>query len=354
MTVPTTDSAMYQTIHRQPDDLRRLLREGWSQAEEAAARLRSARRVYTVGIGTSYHAALVGAWLLRAAGLDARAVSSFDFALYPASAPLSADDAVIVMSHTGTRQFSNKSMERAIAAGATRLSVGSLTAEHAGSQQVLRTVERDRSAAFTSSHLGALTVLAQLATVVGDQAHASLTGDFRVALQRLPDNVADVLSREQEVKPVAVAAATRRIYAAGAGPNEATALEAVIKVREAAQGWIDALAIEQFLHGPIVSVNEGDQAIVIQVPGHGAERVAGITRVLAAIGTHIWLVGQSVEGVNATVFALPETPELISPLLAVVPMQLFAYFMAAEKHINPDRFRRDDERYNRAFGLVQL
>jgi len=70
MTMPTTDSAMDQTMHRQPDDLSRVLRTGWGTAEEAAQRLVPARRVFTVGIGTSYHAALVGAWLLRAAGSD--------------------------------------------------------------------------------------------------------------------------------------------------------------------------------------------------------------------------------------------------------------------------------------------
>ena len=70
-----------------------MLKNGWSPAEEAAQRLAPARRVFTVGIGTSYHAALVGAWLLRAAGADARAVSSFDFGLYPESADLRADAA---------------------------------------------------------------------------------------------------------------------------------------------------------------------------------------------------------------------------------------------------------------------
>ena len=85
MAVPTTDSQMYQTMRRQPADIRRLVDEGWSQADQAAALLATARRVFVVGIGTSWHAAMVGGWLLRAAGLDARAVSSFDFALYPES-----------------------------------------------------------------------------------------------------------------------------------------------------------------------------------------------------------------------------------------------------------------------------
>ena len=74
MAVPTTDSAMYQTMHRQPADIRRLLETGWDPARQAAGRLAGAARVFVVGIGTSYHAALVGEWLLRAAGADAYAV----------------------------------------------------------------------------------------------------------------------------------------------------------------------------------------------------------------------------------------------------------------------------------------
>jgi|SRR5579859_7676375 len=367
MTAPTTDSVMYQTMHRQPSDLRGLLATGWAPAEEAARRLAGARRVYTVGIGTSYHAALVGAWLLRAAGSDARAISSFDFGIYPEAAdPITPEDAVIVMAHSGVKTFSTASLERAATLGATRISVGSLIAVHEGSQQILRTVERERSAAFTASHLAAMTVLAQIATVLGElrasdpapanQAHhVRRTDDFRAALNQLPDQVADVLAREDDIAPIAREAASRRIYAVGAGPNEATAVEAVIKVREAAQGWIDGLAIEQFLHGPIVSVNAGDVAVVVNMPGRATERVGQITRVLDAIGARIWLVGQGVDGLaQPTVFPLPALPELLSPLLAVVPVQLLAYHMAVEKGINPDLFRRDEERYAAAFKLLTL
>lgn len=355
MTVPTTNSAMYQTIHRQPAELRRLLSEGWEQAAEAAERLRGARRVYTVGIGTSYHAALVGSWLLRAAGCDARAVNSFDFAVYPEALDLGPEDAVIVLAHTGVKRYSSEALARARAAGAVTLSVGSLTAEHPGSQLVLRTVEREQSAAYTASHTAAMTVLAQAATELGERRRAPAVAGFREALMNLPDQVAEVLAREDEVWPVARLAAERRVYVSGAGPNEATALEAVIKVREAAYGQIDALALEQFLHGPIVAVNAGDLAILVHVPGRATERVREIGLVLDAIGAELWVIGRPVEGLTgAAVFTLPETPELLSPLLAVVPVQLLACQMAAVKGVNPDTFRRDDSRYAAAFGLLKL
>ncbi|MDP9363217.1 MAG: glutamine--fructose-6-phosphate aminotransferase, partial [Chloroflexota bacterium] len=137
--------------------------------------------------------------------------------------------------------------------------------------------------------------------------------------------------------------------------NEATALELVIKAREAAYGQVDALALEQFLHGPMVAVNAGDLAVVVRVPGAAAARTAEVARVLGAMGARLWVVGEAVEGLEgATTFGLPELPEPLSPLLAVVPMQLLAYRMAAAKGVNPDTFRRDDPRYAAAFGLVKL
>src|SRR4029079_13802958 len=101
---------------------------------------------------------------------------------------------------------------------------------------------------------------------------AALGAPFRSDLQALPDHVADVLSRQHEVTPVAQHAANRRIYAIGGGPNAISATEAVIKVREAAQGWIDALPSEQFLHGPLVVSHPGDVADVVPVAGEESHR----------------------------------------------------------------------------------
>ena len=354
--VPTTDSFMYQTMHRQPADLRHLLQAGWGSAGAAADLIAGCRRVWVTGVGTSYHASLMGAWLFRAAGLDARAVLSSDIALYPDSFAIDASDAVIVMAHTGVKSVSAVALERAIAAGATVLSVGSTTAEHPGSRLVLRTIERERSAAYTSSHLAAQFVLAQVAAVLMERGGGGET--FRAGLERIPDLVAGVLQRQDEVLPISSGAIQRRIYAAGAGPSEVPAIEAVIKVREAAYGWIDALALEQFLHGPAVAVNAGDLAILVNPPGAASERTGEIAAMLAAIGADLWLVGDGATRVpDVTVFAIPELaalPEVLTPLVTVVPLQILAYQMAAAQGINPDTFRRDNPVYKEAIGLLRL
>jgi glucosamine--fructose-6-phosphate aminotransferase (isomerizing) len=345
---PTTDSMMYQTIHRQPQDLRRILADGWADAERAAGIIAGASRIWITGIGTSYHAALVGEWLLRSTGKDVRAVTSFDFASYPDQFPLGPRDAVIVQAHTGVKSYSALALQRAVDAGVPVISVGSESAEHPGSQMILRTVEREKSAAYTSSHLTAMARLAQVAVALGSD-------QLREPLMALPDQIAGVIAREGEIEPVARDAANRHIYAIGAGPNEPTALEFVIKAREAALQPCDGLGLEQFFHGPIVAVNAGDFGLVISMRGASAHRTAAVAKALGMIGLTVWSTGDADPEVpGGTNFALPSTHELISPLLAVVPIQLFAYFLAATRGTHPDRFRREDPVYADAFGLLTL
>lgn len=355
---PTTDSAMYQTMHRQPADLAGLLERGWEPARQAADLVAGATRLFLVGIGTSYHAALVGEWLFRTVGMDARAVLSFDFATYPDHYPVGPGDAVVVLAHTGIKTFSSRSLERAREAGATVVSVGSLAAEHPGSQLILRTVERERSAAYTSSHTAAMTVLAQIATELGERRGRAEAAELREGLAALPDGVAGVLAREAEIDGVAQQVRARQTYVTAAGPNAATALEAVIKAREAAYARIDALPLEQFLHGPLITVDAEAVGVVVSVPGTNpttVARTAEVAGVLDRIGLSLWLVGQGVPGLErASVFELPRTPEAVSPILAVVPMQLLAYRVAVLKGVHPDTFRRDDPTYKEALASLQL
>jgi glucosamine--fructose-6-phosphate aminotransferase (isomerizing) len=197
--------------------------------------------------------------------------------------------------------------------------------------------------------------MAQVATVLGEGRGTSGVNGFRAAIDRLPEQIADVLARETEIQPVAEDALQRQIYAIAGGPNEATALELVIKAREAAYVPIDALHAEQFLHGPMVAFNEGDLLVAVAVPGNAYDRLTAICSVADAMGGKLWIVGSSVPATaDAAIFELPELPEMLSPLLAVVPMQMLAYTMAVLRGTPPDTFRRDNPRYKEAFGLLTL
>lgn len=346
--VPTTDSKMYLTLHRQPEDVRRLVTDGWADAQAAADIIRGAKRVWITGIGTSFHASLAGGWFLRSAGRDARAVTSFDFATYPEQFRISPGDAVIVMAHTGVKSYSKLAMDRAVAAGVPVISVGSESADHPGSQFILRSCERETSAAYTSSHLCAMIRLAQLATELGNES-------LREALGALPDQIQTVIDGKGEIQPIAQRAVAKHIYAIGGGPNEPVALEFVIKAREAALQQCDGLGLEQFFHGPIVAVGEGDFAIVVSSSGASQTRTRAVATGLSEIGAEVWSIGDANPGVpNGTHFAVPGTNELLAPLLNVIGIQLFAYYLAETRGTHPDRFRREDPVYFDAIGLLTL
>jgi glucosamine--fructose-6-phosphate aminotransferase (isomerizing) len=337
-------SQTYQTIHRQPDDLRTMFARERERVTEAANLLGSASRIFTIGIGSSHHASQISAWLLRAAGRDALAVHAFDFLHYPKQFPLQPGDAAVIFGHSGTTTFTRQALEQLVVEGVPTIAVGATTAEHHGVRVFLRTTEPETSTTYTSSHLAAMAIMAQVAAALG--------ADFGSALAAVPDQVAAILARESEIWQVAEASAGTRIYAYGAGPNAVTATELMIKVREAAYHTIDGMAAEQFLHGPTVSFNNGDRAVVIHVAGAGAERVAAIAKVNAAMGGGIWTIGRPIPGIAADQFDLPDVPEMLSPLLAVVPVQLFASRLAAIQGTNPDNFRREDATYAAAFHSV--
>jgi glucosamine--fructose-6-phosphate aminotransferase (isomerizing) len=334
----------YQTIQRQPADLRAMFAREGEHVAGAVQALATADRIWTIGIGSSHHASHVSAWLLRAAGKDAIPVHAFDFLHYRDQFPVRAGDAAVVFGHSGTTTFTRRSFDLLAAEGVPVVAVAGTAAEFPGATVTLRTTEPESAATYTSSHLCAMAIMATVAAAMG--------APFGDALDGLADQVEELLARQAEIWPVADGSVGKRIYAYGAGPNEATATEVMIKVREAAFHTIDGMAAEQFLHGPTVSFNKGDRAIVIHVPGAGQERAAAIARVNAAMGGEIWTVGQPIADLPSVHFALPEAPEMISPLLAVVPMQLLASRMAAIRGTNPDDFRRDDPIYAAAFAKV--
>ena len=332
--VPTTDSKMYQTMHRQPAEIERLVPKGGTRLRQETRLLALARRIFVVGIGTSWHAAMVGAWLLREAGCDARPVSSFDFALYPVvpahrrrcgrgHGAYRSEDVLCCLHEAGER------CRRASAVG------GQSHPDHPGSQLVLRTVEREQSAAYTSSHLAAMTVLAQVATVLGEQRDMTATSGFRPALDPTSPTNQTVLAREEELVRW-----RRTPWRARSMPS------APGRMRPPRSSWLSRRArpptsrstpcrpsIPARPHG---GLQRGHLLIAITAPGNAYQRVAEICAVANAMGGRLWLVGSSVAATpQATIFTLPEMPELISPLLAVVPMQMLAYTMAVLRGTHP-------------------
>lgn len=346
---------MYDAIHGQPDAINRVLDEEAAGVRRLASRLEASKRIHIVGIGTSWHASLVGEHMLRtvAGRDDARTWNAFEFWANPPR--LDSDDAVIVMSHRGSKRYSAHALQIARAAGAaTGLITGldsSATSDVA--DVILRTSPQEQSSAFTISHTTAMTLLAMLARELGTD------DDFAAALDNLPDLVRSALKLEDDVRRWAQQAkGYERFYFVGWGGNVSTAYEIPLKLKETCYVVTEGYELEHYLHG-IFSATEPECLVTfIAPPGKEQERAADIIAAAKEVraGTAS-LVEEGDELIAPLVdkaISLPRTPQALTPIVYLAPLQLFTYWLTLELERDPDVFRQDDPRYRAARQRFEL
>jgi glucosamine--fructose-6-phosphate aminotransferase (isomerizing) len=341
---------MHDAIYAQPGALRLLTRANGAALGAAADRVQRAARVVVTGVGSSWHAARVGELLLAGVGglgWRARAIHAFALARYwPA---LDAGDALIAVSHRGTTRDTVAALGAARAAGAATIAVVGKDAAVAA-DVTLRTVDQESSETHTVGYTAALALLAALAVAVGGD---DATGH---ALDSVPDLLALLLGQESWEDIAARYGERRRYYFVGGGPNAATADEAALKMHEASYVAAHGFDAEEFLHGPWTALTAEDALFVVAPPGAARERALTAARVARAIGAPVIALAaeddREMADVAGDVVALPPVPEALSPLVAVVPLQLFAYHTALRAGANPDATRAESPAHARARGLL--
>jgi glucosamine--fructose-6-phosphate aminotransferase (isomerizing) len=345
---------MHDAIYAQPGALRLILRANAAVLDAAAARLGAMDRMLLSGIGTSWHATLVGELLLAQVGRlghRVRAFHSFEFKNYWPEPD--ARTGVIVVTHRGTKRFSREAFDKAKAGGGARVVITGL-----GSQELdladftLQTVEQEASAAHTVSYTCAMALLAALAARIGAR------DDVRRALEGIPDQLALLLGQESWEELAARYAGHRRYVFVGGGPNTATACEAALKMNEANYATTVGMNCEQFLHGPWAALDPEDVVFVIAPPGPSYERCLSVARVAREVGAALVALvredDREIAALAADTIALPEVDELLSPILAVVPLQLLTYHTALLRGANPDTMRADQPAHGRARARLSL
>jgi len=325
---------MHDAIYAQPGALRLVGRGNEAALAAAATALASASHVVLTGTGSSWHAALIGAHLLARGGrVGPRAQATFGGELADYGVPRETGAAVLGITHRGTRSVAD-ALASARAGGLATVAVTAKGVSGLDAQHVLRTIERETSDTHTVSYTTTLGVLAMLAAAVGkDDALGR-------AVDALPDQIALLLGQESW-EDIAVRFGRRRqFWFIGAGPNHATALEGALKLTEAAAVPAIGLDAEQFVHGPWIAVERDDVVVVIAPPGPSHARCVAAARVAKAAGAAILALGaegdRDVAALAAETIALPEVDELLSPIAAIVPLQLLAYHVALGRGRDPD------------------
>jgi glucosamine--fructose-6-phosphate aminotransferase (isomerizing) len=345
---------MHDAIYAQPGALRLVARGQADAIEAAALRLRGLDHVLLTGVGTSWHAALVGELLLArlgGLGLKARAYHAFELASYWPEAAGRAG--VVVLSHGGTRRYSREALKRVKAGGGTGVVItgkGPEAPEEA--DWTLRTVDQESSGAHTVSYTAALALLAKLACAAGGKA------EIARSIDGIPDMLAFLLGQESWEDMAARYGEKRCYWFVGGGPNTATAWEAALKMSEASHAPAVGFNCEQFLHGAWAALEPQDVVFVIAPPGPSHERCLAAARVAREVGAPVVALAREddreIAALASETIALPEVDELLSPILTIVPLQLFIYHTAVHRGVNPDLTRSDDPAYGRARSALSL
>ena len=276
---------MRSAIHAQPE---------WLRAVPTGRRLPDGARVVATGCGTSFHAALT----------TGNAVQALDAVLAPPEA-----DVLLVVSHEGDTPLTLEDArvfegEKWLVTGKADSPLGELCEE-----VVVATPEVEQSWCHTASYTCAVAAL------------AALRGED---VAWLPDAVADSLD-----EPVDASDAPRWLVA-GAANTLPTAREAVLKLREGAFAAAEAHHTEQLLHGHLAAVDEQVRCFVLDGEGRAAERARDAVAALRELGCEVELV------------------PTVHPVVDIVRFQLLTLALAETRGVDPDRIRRDDERWARA------
>ncbi len=265
----------------------------WLRLVPADRRLSEGRAVFT-GCGSSFHAAQTGGC----------AVQALEAVLSPPDA-----DLMVVVSHEGgtalaleaARAFSGQLW---LVTGAAESPLAELADE-----VVVATPAIEQSWCHTVSYTCAVATL------------AALRGDD---VSWLPEAVAEELEVRETVSP------HERFLVAGAGRDWPTAQEAALKLREGAFVAAEAHHTEQLLHGHLAAVDETVRCFVLEGEGRAAGRARDAVAALRELGCDVTLVPTR------------------HPVVDVIRFQQLTVDLAEARGVDPDRIRRDDERWARA------
>ncbi len=324
---------MHGMIRGQPAFVAETLRR--VDAADAPSFLGRPRRLILTGCGTSFHAATYGARVLQASlpSIPVHAVHAYDLA-YGGIVPRNAT--VLGVSHSGSTPTTNRALRRVRRNGARTLGLCGLPDSDMAAEVTDVLVigsTHDRSWANTMSYTTQLAALASLASRIGRMQVAGL----RSSLRRLARSLEGALFCEPRVRRLASRIARgNRVTFLGSDLDEITALEAALKIRETCSLPASGYHLEQFLHGPYLSIDSRESVVMMRSREDG-DRSGTIRRALAASGARLVTVGDH----GRADVRVPTIHRMLRPILSVVPMQFLAYYAALARRANPDIMRTD-------------
>jgi len=336
-------SMMIDEIRQQPEALAKTLKQEWKSIEKLKQQFEAypPRLIVLAARGTSDNAAQFGRYLLELlTGIPVSLAAPSLYTLYGAKLDLE-DTLVVAISQSGESTDTNLVLERAKEFGAFTLGItneADSTLAKLGHASILVRAGKEKSVAATKTYTGQLLAMYLLAYALGAKLQLK-------DLEKLPELAEKALKLEPQV--AALAGRYRFMQHAvvvGRGLNYANAFEFALKMMETCYVIAERFSSADLLHGPIAMVDPHFPAFIFAPSGVTWDPISQLLTRLDGT-THESLIVTDKSNKEAfdskrRAFRIPVSiPELYTPIPYIIPGQLFAAYLAAEKGFNPDQPR---------------
>ncbi|HHY91141.1 MAG TPA: glutamine--fructose-6-phosphate transaminase (isomerizing) [Clostridiales bacterium] len=306
-------------------------------------------KIFIVACGTAYHAGLVGKYVIEKLAkipVEVDIASEFRYR----DALVDEKTLVIIISQSGETLDTLAALKEAKAKGARILSivnvVGSSIARE--SHDVLYTWSGPEIAvASTKAYVAQLIALYEIALYMADLKETLSKEEIKAIKDQmlaLPEKIQKTLENQEEIKKFAKQySGVKDVFFLGRGLDSAVAMEGSLKLKEISYIHSDAYAAGELKHGPIALIEKGTIVIAIMAQQALYEKMLNNVKEVKARGAYVFAIAKEghkeVEEISDQVLFIPEVPDLLTPVVAVVPLQLLAYYMAVEKGCDVDKPR---------------
>jgi len=352
------DHFMIKEIHEQPKAIidtyrgRMLANQGiikMAGVDNNLEKFLNAKRIIIVACGTSWHAGLVGEYLIEEMAripVEVEYASEFRYR-NPIITP---DDVVIAISQSGETADTLAAIKLAKSKGAFVFGVcnvvGSSIARetHAGAYTH---AGPEIGVASTKAFTTQITVLSLIALKLAKEKGTLSKSEFHAYLQKMqliPNKVQKLLEIDDKVKEIAsIYKDAKNCLYLGRGFNFPVALEGALKLKEISYIHAEGYPAAEMKHGPIALIDEDMPLFVIATKkGHYEKVVSNIQEIKSRSGKIIAIVTEgdvTVKEIADHVIEIPETEEALTPLLTTIPFQLLSYHIAVMLDKNVDQPR---------------
>ncbi|MCX6056042.1 MAG: glutamine--fructose-6-phosphate transaminase (isomerizing) [Chloroflexi bacterium] len=328
---------MLKEIHEQPQVAREVLHMlgGSPNVQVILEKIKSARHVYFVGCGTSYHACQAGSvYFAQLAGKAVTPVVATQF--IPQYLPaVTKEDVGFFVSQSGETKDVLNALQAAESSGMTCFGLANVIGS---------TLSRSTAACLPLCCGYEISVPAT--KTFTNQVISFLYLAYRLGgcdlkeLDAIPEWMEETLSMtEAQVKILVPAVnAWNDTYCLGYGTTYSMALEGALKLKEITYAHCEGMLSTEFKHGPLSAVTRGFPVLFVAGPEDIPLIVSGLNEVTCRGGRAI-AIGQENERLRANasdLITIPKTSSAISSLLAVIPLQLLSYHMAVARGYDPD------------------